>query len=123
MVWAGSTQVGCGVKTCADGWTYVVCRYLPAGNDISSNYDRYPRNVYRTTCQARPGWASSRPVAGMLWHLPAMSLQLAVVQAQTTLTWLLPTVPALQNATLDDGCAACTGSTCSACYCSTLAGL
>ncbi|PRW58296.1 Pry1p [Chlorella sorokiniana] len=71
VVWAASTQVGCGVKTCADGWTYVVCRYLPAGNDISNNYDRFPRNVYRTACQ---------------------------------------------NATADDGCSTCSGSTCTACY-------
>lgn len=55
MVWAASTQVGCGVNTCVDGWTYVVCRYLPAGNDITNNYERYPRNVYRTACQASPG--------------------------------------------------------------------
>jgi len=51
VVWAKSTQLGCGTKTCADGWTYVVCQYFPAGNYISGSYAQYPQNVYRTACQ------------------------------------------------------------------------
>jgi pathogenesis-related protein 1 len=32
MVWRGTTEVGYGVATSRDGWTYVVANYSPAGN-------------------------------------------------------------------------------------------
>ncbi|KAL3235048.1 Uncharacterized protein RNJ44_02836 [Nakaseomyces bracarensis] len=42
VVWKGSTQVGCGIKTCGGVWgDYVICSYNPAGNVIGS----FPENV------------------------------------------------------------------------------
>lgn len=32
IVWKNTTQVGCGVATCEDGYVIVVCNYNPPGN-------------------------------------------------------------------------------------------
>jgi len=34
MIWANTTQVGCGVAYCRDGGILVVCNYDPAGNIV-----------------------------------------------------------------------------------------
>lgn len=53
VVWAATTQVGCGVATCsaasnpfgaAQPWVSVVCQYAPPGNVQG----QYPANVKRT---------------------------------------------------------------------------
>lgn len=51
MVWKSSTRLGCARVSCADGqngpfssngaWLYVVCRYSPPGNMMSSGNDAY----------------------------------------------------------------------------------
>ena len=42
VVWAGSSQVGCGIKYCGDVWgDYIVCSYEAAGNVIGE----FPENV------------------------------------------------------------------------------
>ena len=37
MIWKNTTQVGCGVATCADGNVIVVCNYNPPGNFTGEN--------------------------------------------------------------------------------------
>ncbi|XP_064641441.1 uncharacterized protein LOC135496195 [Lineus longissimus] len=37
VVWAKSTEVGCGYKHCPDGMDIVVCNYQPAGNYIGEH--------------------------------------------------------------------------------------
>lgn len=40
LVWASTTQVGCGYKDCSrDGWgLYIACEYSPRGNIINDGY-------------------------------------------------------------------------------------
>ena len=46
VVWAGSTELGCGVAVCNGGETWV-CNYSPAGNMQGD----FPANVRPATCQ------------------------------------------------------------------------
>ena len=42
VVWASTSQVGCGIKTCGDVWgDYIICSYEDAGNVIGE----FPENV------------------------------------------------------------------------------
>lgn len=34
VVWAATTQFGCGKATSASGWTYVACNFFPGGNIV-----------------------------------------------------------------------------------------
>ena len=38
MVWKESTEIGIGLATGSNGWTYVCCHYAPAGN-IQEQYE------------------------------------------------------------------------------------
>jgi uncharacterized protein YkwD len=47
VVWARSTQLGCGLSRCSNGMSIVVCNYSPAGNFQG----RYRQNVKPTGCK------------------------------------------------------------------------
>jgi len=42
MVWKSSRELGVGKATSANGWTYIVALYYPAGNDVT----QYKQNVF-----------------------------------------------------------------------------